>query len=88
MDTDPQARQSAVDAVSAMWQNIGHSTQNQDSGLLGGLGGGLGQQLTEFVNMPMEMAQIFINMAVQIAELTITSIEEAGVVLVKGLSPV
>jgi hypothetical protein len=50
--------------------------------------GGMATQLEQFVNMPVELAQVFLGMATDLTELVLTSLEQAGIVLVEGLTPV
>jgi hypothetical protein len=88
MNQDLQVRQAAAGHLTALFQGLGHARQQQDPGALGGLAGGLGQQVEEFLAMPLDMAMVFIDMSTQLAELVLTSLEDAGVILVRGLSPV
>ena len=78
--TDPGVRQEAHGILSGLFSHIGQ----QDSG---GSSSGMLGQITEFVEMPMELAQIFLNMSTQLAELVLKSLEEAGIALVKGMTP-
>lgn len=87
MNQDPQVRQAAAGHLTALFQGLGHARQEQDPSVLGNLGGGLGQQLEEFLSMPLDMAMVFINMSTQLTELVLTSLEDAGLILVRGLSP-
>lgn len=86
MNQDPQVRQAAASHLTALFHGLGHARQEQDPSALGSLGGMAGD-LEEFMAMPMDMAMIFIDMATQLTELVLTSLEEAGIVLVKGLTP-
>lgn len=86
MNQDPQVRQAAAGHLTALFQGLGHARQEQDPSVLGSLGGAAGQ-LEEFLSMPLDMAMVFINMSVQLTELVLTSLEEAGIILVKGLTP-
>ncbi len=88
MTQDPQVRQAAAGHLTALFQGLGHARQEQDPSTLGSLAGGLGQQVEEFLAMPLDMAMVFINMSTQLTELVLTSLEEAGIILVRGLSPV
>lgn len=80
---DPQVRQAAASHLTALFQGLGHARQESDPTALGGLAG----DLEEFLAMPMDMAMIFLNMATSLTELVLQSLEEAGIVLVKGLTP-
>jgi hypothetical protein len=44
-------------------------------------------QLEEFMTMPLDLAMVFIDMSVQLTDAVLSALEEAGVVLVKGLTP-
>ena len=82
---DPQVRAEAASHLTTLFQGLGHMGGGQAT--TGGALGGLTTQLTEFMEMPLELAQIFMNMAVQLTELVLTSLEQAGFALVKGLTP-
>lgn len=90
MATDPQARQAAHSSLMSMFQGLGQHA-GADGGAGGGQGGsplgGLAGQFTEFLEMPVELAQTFLNYATQLTELTLQTLEEAGLELVKGLTP-
>lgn len=81
--TDPAVRQEAHGVLQGLFSHIG--SQGQQGG--GGLTGGLAGQLTEFIEMPMELTKIFLDMSVQLTELVLKSLEEAGMTLVKGMTP-
>jgi hypothetical protein len=86
MAMDPQVRGEAKGHLSTLFSGLGSAHQNP--GALGGLGlGDVGQQFQEFVEMPIELASIFLNMSVELAELVLTSLEKAGYTLVKGMTP-
>lgn len=84
MATDPAVRQEAHGVLQGLFSHIG--SQGQQGGG-GGLAGGLAGQLTEFIEMPMELTKIFLDMSVQLTELVLKSLEEAGMTLVKGMTP-
>lgn len=84
--TDPEVRQLATSRLTDLFQGIGHARQENDPSALGNLGGITGQ-IEEFMSMPMDLAVLFLDMSVQLAELVLTSLEEGGVILVKGLTP-
>lgn len=88
MNQDPAVRQDAHNHLTALFQGLGHARQEQDQSVLGNLGGGLGGQVAEFMSMPLDIAMVFIDMSTQLTELVLTSLEEAGILLVRGLSPV
>jgi hypothetical protein len=83
--TDPGVRQEAHGVLQGLFSHIG--SQGQQGGGGGGLAGGLAGQLTEFIEMPMELTKIFLDMSVQLTELVLKSLEEAGMTLVKGMTP-
>lgn len=84
---DEATRDGARETLSSLFSNLGRARQNNDPGLLGGLGGGLAEDLQEFMTMPMDLAVVFLNMSVELAELVLKSLEEAGYTLTKGLTP-
>lgn len=86
MTQDPQVRQAAASHLTALFQGLGHARQEDDPSALGSLSGMAGD-LEEFMSMPLDMAMVFIRMATDLTELVLTSLEEAGIVLVKGLTP-
>lgn len=83
MNQDPAVRREASGHLNALFQGIGNARQESDPTVLGGLA----SDLEEFMSMPLDMATIFLNMSVQLTELVLTSLEDAGIVLVKGLTP-
>jgi hypothetical protein len=84
MNQDPGVRQDAAGILTGLFRHLGSGgSQPAPAGIVG-----LGGQLAEFMEMPIELANIFLNMSVQLTELVLKSLEEAGIVLVKGLSPV
>lgn len=82
--TDPGVRQEAHGVLSGLFSRIG---QNNGTDGRSSEDGGTLAQITEFIEMPMELAQIFLNMSIELAELVLKSLEEAGIVLVKGMTP-
>lgn len=83
---DEQVRTEARDLLANLFQNVGQQSQGQDQGgLLGGID--IAQELQEFAQMPVELAMIFMDMSVELAELVLTSLAKAGYTLVKGLTP-
>lgn len=83
MNQDPAVRSEAHSVLTGLFSSLGQHAQSGQTPA-----GGLLAQFTEFVEMPLELAQIFTGMAVDLTELVLKSLEEAGIVLVKGLSPV
>ena len=83
MNQDPAVRREAAGHLNALFQGIGNARSEADPTVLGGLAG----DFEEFMSMPMDMALIFLNMATDLTELVLRSLEEAGIVLVKGLTP-
>jgi hypothetical protein len=77
---DPAVRSEAHSVLSDLFNQIGGQAGTGGSG-------GLLSQFSELLEMPMELAQIFTQMSVQLAELVLRSLEEAGMTLVKGLTP-
>jgi hypothetical protein len=86
MSQDPRVRDEAVGVLSGLFRHLGSGgTQPAPAGL--NLGA-LGTQFEQLVEMPVELANVFLNMSVQLTELILRSLEEAGIVLARGLSPV
>jgi hypothetical protein len=83
MATDPGVRTEAEGILGNLFHSIGQHAQGQSPGVAGGLLG----QFQEFVEMPMELAQVFLDMGVQLTELVLRSLEEGGIILTKGLTP-
>lgn len=79
--TDPAVREEASSILNGVFTHIG-SSGSQASPL-----GGLVDQFTQLMEMPIELAQIFLNMSMQLTELVLKSLEEAGITLVKGITP-
>jgi hypothetical protein len=89
VNQDPQVRQEAHSVLSSLFSHLGRQGGTGDSGGGGqaGLGGAFGGQVAEFMAMPLELTKVFLDMSVQLTDLVLTSLEEAGIILVKGLSP-
>lgn len=83
---DPNIRSDAKSHLSTVFAGLGQHLLGQGGGEIPGLSGVAGQ-LEEFAEMPVELATIFLNMSTQLAELVLTSLEQAGFALVKGLTP-
>ena len=82
--TDPGVRQEAHGLLSGLFSHLGQSAGS--GGSQGGSGGLMGQ-VTEFIEMPLELAQLFMGMSAQLAEMVLKTLEEGGMILVKGLTP-
>lgn len=80
---DPAVRREAAGILDGLFQGMGNARKEEDASVLGGLGG----DLQEFLTMPLELAEIFVGMSAQMAELVLKSLAEAGFVLVRGLMP-
>lgn len=86
MNQDPLVRQTAAGVLSGLFRHLGSGgSQPVPAGL--NLGA-MGTQVEEFLEMPVELAEIFLSMSTQLTELVLTSLEQAGIVLVKGLLPI
>jgi len=84
MRQDPQVRQEAGGILEGLFRHIGESRQ---SGQPPSALGGLGVQLEEFMSMPLDLAVVFMNMATDLTELVLQSLEEAGIILIRGMTP-
>jgi hypothetical protein len=84
VSTDPVIRDQAAGVLSGIFSHIG-SSGNAPSPF--GLGGALGGQVEQFLQMPVELTKVFLDMSVQLTELVLSSLEEAGFVLARGLVP-
>lgn len=85
MTQDPQVRREAHSVLSGLFRSIGQRSSGQapaDDQFAGLLG-----EIEEFVAMPADLARIFLTMAVELTDATLTALEEAGFVLLKGLTP-
>lgn len=85
MNQDPQVRQQAHGVLESLFAHIGGQQGGPHPALAGG---GLTGQLVEFMEMPVELSRIFLDMSVQLTDLVLTSLEEAGIVLARGIMPV
>lgn len=88
MNQDPQVRQEAHGVLAGLFNRIGGQSGPRDggSGGVGDLGGALGQ-IEEFISLPTDLARLFLEYAVELTDATLTALEEAGFILVKGLTP-
>jgi hypothetical protein len=81
---DPAVREEAHGVLQSLFHHLGQSrAEDQPPAALGGLGA----DLEEFMAMPLDLAVVFMDMATGLTELVLKSLEEAGIVLVKGLTP-
>jgi hypothetical protein len=85
--SDSGVRDEARAVLGQTFGNLGHAIQGQTTDPLGGLAGSLGTQIEQFLQMPIELAQIFTSLGMQMADLVLTALEEAGIVLARGLMP-
>jgi hypothetical protein len=86
VNQDPAVRDQAHGILSDLFSGIGRQAQGGSAGGIFGAGA-LATQLEQFAEMPLQLAQIFIDMSTQLTELVLKSLEEAGIVLAKGLMP-
>lgn len=88
MTQDPQVREQAHGILSGLFAGLGQHAQGQQPQAPAGLNVDwmLGQ-FSEFVEMGPELARIFTDMAFELTDLVLKALEEAGIVLVKGLTP-
>lgn len=84
MNQDPNTRAEAEGVLQSLFSSIGRA---QSDPLSSDMLGGLGAELTEFLQMPAELARIFIDMSFDLTEMVLESLAAAGIVLVKGLTP-
>lgn len=85
MNQDPQTRSHAASILEGLFRHIGSGGSEpvpQGVNL-----GGMGQQVEQFVAMPLELAQLFTGMAVDLTNLILDSLEQAGIILAEGLIP-
>lgn len=86
MNQDPAVRDHAAHTLQMLFQHLGSGgTQPTPAGV--NLGG-MALQVEQFFNMPVELASIFLAMATDLTQLVLQSLEQAGIVLVEGLSPI
>lgn len=83
MTTDPGTRNQAASTLHGLFSHLGSGGNQPAPTPLSGLA----LQAEQFFTMPIELANIFMNMSVQLTELVLTSLEEAGITLVTGLMP-
>jgi len=84
MSSDPEARQLAASRLTDLFQSLGRQAQGEaPSGDLSGLLG----QFQEFASLPLDIAVLFLDMSVELTELVLRTLEEGGVILVKGVTP-
>lgn len=87
-DQDPDVYNEARGILSGLFAHVGR----QGGGGVPRGGGpaapaGAIAELEEFLTMPVDLARIFTEMAMDLADVTLTALSEAGIVLVKGLTP-
>lgn len=86
MPSDPEARTIAASKLTDLFQGLGRHAQG-DAAPADPIGGLIGQ-FEEFASMPLDLATLFLNMSVQLSELVLKTLEEGGVILMRGLTPV
>lgn len=86
MNQDPEVRQEARGVLERLFSGIGQRASGQQAPADDPFEGMLGQ-LEELVSMPADLARIFLTMAVELTDATLTALEESGFVLVKALTP-
>lgn len=85
MTQDPATRDRAATLLHSLFNHIGSGgTQPVPAGV--NLGA-MGTQIQQLLEIPVELAQIFIGMAGDLTEVILTSLEQAGIVLAEGLIP-
>lgn len=85
---DPEMRMEAKETLAGLFKGVGQRAQGQRPEPVGGLElEGLLGQVQEFVSMPMDLAVLFLDMSVDLAELVLETLEQAGYILVKGATP-
>lgn len=82
MNQDPAVRDEAAGVLSGLFRHLGSGGTQPTAGGLD-----VGGQFAQLLEMPVELANIFLNMSVQLTELVLRSLEEAGIVLARGLMP-
>lgn len=88
MAQDPQVRHEAAGILQGLFHGLGQHSQGQQPAAPAGLNADwMVQQFSELVEMPVDLARIFMDMSVQLTELVLDSLAEAGISLVKGLTP-
>lgn len=89
MTQDPAAHQSARGVLEGLFRGLGQHGQGQQPSAPAGLNADwMLNQFMEFVEMPIELAQTFTTMATDLTDLVLKALAEAGIELVKGLTPV
>lgn len=88
MNQDPAVRQQAHGVLEGLFRGLGQHASGQQAQAPAGLNADwMLNQLTEFVEMPVDLARIFLEMSTQLTELVLDSLAEAGIALTKGLTP-
>lgn len=88
MATDPAIKQEATDILGSVFRGIGNRARGEEVGQVGSVDiGGLVGQVQEFVSMPIDLATLFLDMSVDLAKMVLEALEEAGFILVKGMTP-
>jgi hypothetical protein len=88
MATDPAVRQEAESVLGSVFRGLGNRARGEEVGQVGNVDiGGLIGQVEEFVSMPMDLATLFLDMSVDLTKMILNALEEAGFILVKGMTP-
>lgn len=75
------------DVLADLFGRLGRRDQEGQAGE-GGLDlGGIGEQFTEFLSMPLDLTTLLIERSTDMAELVLATLAEAGYVVVKGTTP-
>ena len=65
-----------------MFNSLGRKEAPQST-----VAGGLTKEIEEFLAMPLDLTMVFLDMSVSLTEMILQTLEEAGVILVKGMTP-
>lgn len=89
MAQDPAVRRQAHGVLEGLFSGLGQHAQGQDAQAAPGLNlEWMVGQFDEFLQMPVDLARIFTTMAFELTDLVLKALEEAGIELVKSLTPV
>lgn len=77
------------DLLADLFRTVGRRARGEDAPIAEstGLGGGMVGQIEEFITMPLDLATLLIDSGTEMAELVITTLAEAGYIVVKGATP-
>ena len=74
------------DVLAGLFERIGQAKQQEGDSALAGLGA-FGEQFTEFISMPLDLAVLLVERSTEMAELVLATLLKAGYVVVKGTTP-